>query len=1086
MTIPATKSKLLVTEDWKKIYQLYQNVEFQSYDFDTIRRILISYLQENYPEDFNDFIESSEYIALVELIAYLGQNLSFRIDLNARENFLETAQRRDSILRLAQLVSYVPKRNTPASGILKISAISSTANIFDQSGTNLSGSTIVWNDPTNVNWYTQFLSVLNNAMPGSMVFGKPSGTGVVNGVQTEQYAISSSNSDIPIYGFSQNVNGSSMNFEVTSAVFSDQNFIYEDTPIPGNSFKIIYQNDNQGSSSPNTGFFTFFKQGSLAFNNFEITTPVPNEIIGINVNNINNTDIWLWQLDTNGNYSNLWKQVPSVIGNNIIYNSVQKTNRNVYSVSTRDQDQIDLNFSDGTFGNLPNGQFQLFYRQSNGLSYSITPDQVSGVTVEIPYVDKSGVNQVLSLVLNLEYTVTNSAPSEPNASIRKNAPQAFYTQNRMITAEDYNIAPLVYTTNVLKIKSINRASSGISKYFELSDVSGKYSKTNIFCDDGIIAKHTTSTNFKFSFFNQNDIWSAITNYLLPLVSRTDLISFYLDVYRRYKPITVSPDDNSKIIWKSINVITDQSRGYFQGLILNNENQLYLVPLSTKQSPPSDSNILYYVSAGAMIKFKAPDDFLGRPQYFLPDGTLTITEGFETSKYFWSNVQKVIGDGSNNGLGSLDDGTGPVILTNIIPDGCLVVEVVPPFVTSLDYNFQNDIVNLCLNFQSFGLRFDSKYRVWQIIYTGNLNKSINLTDDGLSKMFDNEGNNSNANRDNSWLIFFDLTSPKTYTVTGKITQYMFKSANQTGFYIDNSDINFDYTNNTVVKDKISVLSVNTRHDSSKPLGTDYIWQIAGSKIEEDGYIDPSLVYLGFYAANLPFQLITSTINPESFSNIAGNQTVLINGVEYKGRGNLKFQYEHNPSDNMRIDPAKSNIIDIYMLTTSYDSQFRNWLLNGVGPMPLPPTSNELENNYSASLEPIKAISDQIIFQPGAYKILFGNNAAPNLQATFKAVKNSNSTISDNAIKSKILDGINQFFAIENWDFGQHFYFSELATYIMNLMTPDITNFVLIPNSANFGNLYEIKCQSNEIFISGAVSENIQVISAATASQLKIGI
>ena len=101
MTIPTTPKQLLITEDWKKIYQSFRNADFQSYDYDTIRRILISYLQENYPEDFNDFIDSSEYIALVDLIAYLGQNLSFRIDLNARENFLETAQRRDETVSYA-------------------------------------------------------------------------------------------------------------------------------------------------------------------------------------------------------------------------------------------------------------------------------------------------------------------------------------------------------------------------------------------------------------------------------------------------------------------------------------------------------------------------------------------------------------------------------------------------------------------------------------------------------------------------------------------------------------------------------------------------------------------------------------------------------------------------------------------------------------------------------------------------------------------------------------------------------------------------------------------------------------------------
>jgi hypothetical protein len=146
---------------------------------------------------------------------------------------------------------------------------------------------------------------------------------------------------------------------------------------------------------------------------------------------------------------------------------------------------------------------------------------------------------------------------------------------------------------------------------------------------------------------------------------------------------------------------------------------------------------------------------------------------------------------------------------------------------------------------------------------------------------------------------------------------------------------------------------------------------------------------------------------------------------------------------------------------------------------------LENNYSASLELVKSISDQIVFQPASYKILFGNYAESKLQATFKAVKNSTSIMSDNSIKSKILEAINQFFALENWDFGQTFYFSELSTYVMNLMSPDVTNLVLVPVSSNFGNLYEIKCQTNEIFISGATSDNIEIISAVTPSKLQFG-
>ena len=237
--IPSTNSKLLVAEDWKKVYQSFKNSDFKSYDFETLRRTMISYLREKYPEDFNDYIESSEYVALIDLIAYLGQNLSFRIDLNARENFLATARRRDSVLNLANLVSYVPKRNIPASGLLKLTSIATSGNVFDSTGINLSNTTIGWNDATNPNWYQQFLSILNSTMPSDLVFGNPSASDTIGGITTQQYVINSSNADVPAFSFSKSINGTSMDFEIVSSTFRGENYIYEDTPLPSAFFKFI-------------------------------------------------------------------------------------------------------------------------------------------------------------------------------------------------------------------------------------------------------------------------------------------------------------------------------------------------------------------------------------------------------------------------------------------------------------------------------------------------------------------------------------------------------------------------------------------------------------------------------------------------------------------------------------------------------------------------------------------------------------------------------------------------------------------------------------------------------------------------------
>ncbi len=91
------QNRLLLAEDWKRVYQSYKNAEFKSYDFDTIRRTMIQYIRQNYPEDFNDYIESSEYLALIDLIAYLGQNLAFRTDLNARGEVAKAKSYLDSV-----------------------------------------------------------------------------------------------------------------------------------------------------------------------------------------------------------------------------------------------------------------------------------------------------------------------------------------------------------------------------------------------------------------------------------------------------------------------------------------------------------------------------------------------------------------------------------------------------------------------------------------------------------------------------------------------------------------------------------------------------------------------------------------------------------------------------------------------------------------------------------------------------------------------------------------------------------------------------------------------------------------------------
>ena len=167
------QNNLFAAEDWKIAYKAYSEVNYQAYDFDTMRGAMVDYVKTNFPENFNDYIESSEFIAIIELLAYLSQSLAFRMDINTRENFLETAERKDSVFKLARMLGYNPKRNLPASGLMKITSVKTSEQLTDSNGSNLSNKPIYWDDANNTDNYEQFITILNSAMSSTNRFASP-------------------------------------------------------------------------------------------------------------------------------------------------------------------------------------------------------------------------------------------------------------------------------------------------------------------------------------------------------------------------------------------------------------------------------------------------------------------------------------------------------------------------------------------------------------------------------------------------------------------------------------------------------------------------------------------------------------------------------------------------------------------------------------------------------------------------------------------------------------------------------------------------------------------------------------------------
>jgi len=1137
------QNRLLVAEDWKRIYQSYRNADFKSYDFDNLRRTMINYIRQNYPEDFNDYIESSEYLALIDLIAFLGQNIAFRTDLNARENFLELAERRESVLRLARLLSYNPKRNQAANGLLKIESVNTTEVVRDSNNINLANQTVIWNDPSNPNWQEQFTKILNAALPVNSSIGRPAKKDTVAGVPTEQYRLSSANTELPVYGFNKTISGSTSRFEIVSTDV-DNGEIKEEAPFPGNNFAFLYRNDGKGPASSNTGYFCHFRQGAMDQGTFTVDSPSTNQVVAIDATNINNSDVWLYKVDNFGLEEELWSKVDAVEGNNVIYNSLSKSIRNIYSVLTRANDRISLIFSDGTFGNLPQGNFRVYYRTSKNQRIVIEPADMRGVSIKVPYISKTGKTEQVTMVFQLKYTVDNASSSESSASIKRNAPATYYTQNRMITAEDYQIAPLSISQEIIKVKSVNRTASGISRYLDLVDATGKYSKTNLFGIDGIITKEFLIPKLKFSFISKTDIEGAIANIIEPILTDKKIKNYYYNSF----PKTLVGDLG--ITWNSQTVDTNQNTGYFTNTV-GTRSQLSAFTAST----------LKLLKPGTLVKFEPP---VGKYFQSENDNKLgnILSSGIPSggTLYKWTKIISVVGDGTATNA----DGTGPVMLNDNIPGDLLDVanrarltQIIPRLATELQPAVSLQLIDQVFAYNSFGLRFDVNIGEWRIVTTNNLN---------IDSLFSigKTGDTTNQQLDASWLLLFE-TNGETYTITYRASRYVFESAEEIRFYFDSSDKIYNNRTGKIIKDKISVLNINKSPDLTSPFAVDFDWEIVEEYRDAEGYVDSSKIQVSFFDGDddgvvddpqifdeivnetvnpltkYVFQLKTTTIDGVEeynyistavstdlgkyvFSDGTGSIQVIDTKISLSnttmadnnqifyfiaedlfqilnkttgvltttqsylakiGRDKLKFHYVHAADASSRIDPSVSNIVDVYLLTKSYDNNFRLYIDGTVSTKPLSPSSDQLYLNYGQSLNKIKSISDEIIYHPVKYKILFGEIADATLQAKFKIVKNPDIVINDNDIKTRVIAAINEFFALENWEFGEPFYFTELSTYVMQQLTPNLVTFVIVPNQVaqTFGSLFEIKSESDEIFISAATVADIELIDAVTATRLR---
>jgi hypothetical protein len=99
------------------------SIKYTSRDFDSIKRDLIEHAKRYYPDTFKDFNEASFGALMIDTVAYIGDILSFYVDYQVNESYLDSAIEYDNIIRLSRQMGYKHKANPSSYGTVAIYAL---------------------------------------------------------------------------------------------------------------------------------------------------------------------------------------------------------------------------------------------------------------------------------------------------------------------------------------------------------------------------------------------------------------------------------------------------------------------------------------------------------------------------------------------------------------------------------------------------------------------------------------------------------------------------------------------------------------------------------------------------------------------------------------------------------------------------------------------------------------------------------------------------------------------------------------------------------------------------------------------------
>ncbi len=97
-----------------------QDIKYLNRDFSSFRQRLIEYTKTYFPNTYTDFSPTSPGMMVMEQSAYVGDVLSFYLDNQIQENFIQYAQQTNNLYELSYMFGYRPKTTSAAQTTIDI------------------------------------------------------------------------------------------------------------------------------------------------------------------------------------------------------------------------------------------------------------------------------------------------------------------------------------------------------------------------------------------------------------------------------------------------------------------------------------------------------------------------------------------------------------------------------------------------------------------------------------------------------------------------------------------------------------------------------------------------------------------------------------------------------------------------------------------------------------------------------------------------------------------------------------------------------------------------------------------------------